>query len=188
MNFLLRRLTKGDLNCLCVPSASMFIISVLKCHVWQIIALSMRRYYLYTVHFRIVYCSNFFNLGQQSAVTWNDIIGIQFFEYDTDWGTCLILTFSNTFLIDSCCDLLRSQLHHRSWRSSSRNVNHISYYSFRCVSGSVISTDMSECVANFCFASVVIFIWCLEQFFIRQFFGARSFFLISKLKAKVKYW
>ena len=61
-------------------------------------------------------------------------------------GTCLNLTFSNKFLIDSCCsvNLLKS-------------VSLISYYGFKCLWRSLISTDESDCVAKFRFASALRF-------------------------------
>ena len=42
-----------------------------------------------------------------------------------------------------------------SWRSTSKSVNLISDHAFRCISGSLISTDKSECVAMFRFASAL---------------------------------
>ena len=41
-----------------------------------------------------------------------------------------------------------------SWRTNAKSVNHISNHDFKCLSGSLIPTDMSECAAKFRFASV----------------------------------
>ena len=62
------------------------------------------------------------------------------------WGTVtgrsgLNLTFSNKLLIETC-------------KSNSKSVSHISDRYFKCLSLSAISTDNSNCVAKFRFASV----------------------------------
>ena len=54
----------------------------------------------------------------------------------------LKLTFWNKLLTDCRC-------------SNSKSVNRVSYYGFKCLSGSLSSTDKSECVAKFRFASAL---------------------------------
>ena len=56
-------------------------------------------------------------------------------------GTCLNLTLSIKLMIDS-------------WCSNSKIVNLISDHGFKCLLGSTISTDKTEYVAKFRFASV----------------------------------
>ena len=63
----------------------------------------------------------------------------QIFEYETLRATCFILTFSNKLSIYNSCN--------------SKSVNHISDHDFKCLLESVISTDKSQCVAKFHFAS-----------------------------------
>ena len=49
---------------------------------------------------------------------------------------CVISTFLRNFLTDI-------------WRHFSKSVNHVSDQGFKCLSGSVMSTDKSDCVAKF---------------------------------------
>ena len=71
----------------------------------------------------------------ESEITW---LIYQVLEYETVTGTCLNLTFSNKLVIDL-------------WCSYSKLVNDISDHGIKCVLGSVVSTDKSECVVKFCF-------------------------------------
>ena len=73
---------------------------------------------------------------------WKDMIAISTFRvWDSVTGMFLNLTFSNKFLLDSCCSISKSQ---------------ISNHGFKWLSGSVILTDKSECVSKFRLAFVFL--------------------------------
>ena len=105
-----------------------------------------------TCSFCVVYCSNFSNIRQHNGVAWKDMIGMPTFRA---WGpvtsTCLNVTFLNKLLIDSSSSIPKS-------------VNQISDHDFKCLSGSLISTEKSECVAKFHFASVIDSMMISHQF------------------------
>ena len=63
-----------------------------------------------------------------------------FFNWDSVEGTCLNLTISNELLFESWCII-------------SKSVNHLFDHDSKWPSGSLISSDSSECVAKIPFAS-----------------------------------
>ena len=90
-------------------------------------------------HFRVVYYDNLSKTGQQNGVTWKDMIDrLTFWVREPVTGNFLNITFLNKCLTESCCGIPKS-------------VNQISHHGFKCFSGSVISSDKSECVAKFRF-------------------------------------
>ena len=64
-------------------------------------------------------------------------------------STCLDFSHSNKLLIGS-------------WFSISKGVDHICGYGFKCLSGSVIYTDKSECIAKLRFACVDFDFGCAD--------------------------
>ena len=71
------------------------------------------------------------------------------------------------------CDFFSNKLVIDSWNSIFESVNHFSNHSDKSLSGSVISTNQSECVAKFRFASVSR-VWKNDQ---RKAFQAEYFFI-----------
>ena len=95
------------------------------------------------VIFCVVYCSNFLITRQKNVVTWKELIDISSLSVKPCDRYSSQFDLSNKSLVDS-------------WCSCSKIVNHISDRSFNCLSGSVIPTDKSKCIAKFRFAAVFI--------------------------------
>ena len=99
-------------------------------------------FWLILVHFGVVYCANFLNIVKEKmASPENTWLTSTFRVWDPVTCNCLNLMCSNKLLIDS-------------WCSSSKSFNHTSNQGFKCLSGFVISTNRSECVAKFRFACI----------------------------------
>ena len=75
-----------------------------------------RLFWQLPVPFRVVYCADFSNTGQQNRATWKDMTDISNFRvWDHVAGTCFNLGFPNKLLIDSRCSISKSQSRLRSW-------------------------------------------------------------------------
>ena len=81
------------------------------------------------VHFRVVYCENFLNIGRQNGVTWKDLIDIKFSSVTPCDMYLSQFDFSQQIFFDNWWD-----------------DNHISDHGFKCLLGSAISTEKFECL------------------------------------------
>ena len=93
--------------------------------------------------FRIVYCEKFLNIGRQNSVFWEDMTDRSTFRvWDPVAGTCLNLTFSSNFSLTAGVILLPVSV------KSPIIVSNV-FWDWS-------SELTSQCVAKFCFASVLV--------------------------------
>ena len=127
------------------------------------------------VYSHVSYSENFLNIRQQNGVTLKETLTYQFFEWDSLAGTCSVSVcllcklpkrwaaklrnrkgmidishFRVRDPVTGTCPkmILSNYLLIGWWCNISKSVNHIIDHYFKCLFGSVISTDKSECVAS----------------------------------------